>query len=66
MTETYIKYMRLTIYDKKDGIYFMSDVGPLFGHWISPLAIHELSHNSDGTVNIIVSEETAKRLTFKR
>ena len=63
-THTTFKGLKL-VYEEMDMI-FVTELGPLFGHWISRLAILHLTRNDDETVNITVSEETAKRLSFMR
>ena len=67
MVEIHITYMGLKKFFEQEGMIFVSDIGPLFGHWVPMLSILEMTYNNkDGTYNITVSEETAKRLTFKR
>ena len=68
MIKKHITFKGLALVSEQTDMIFVDDnnVGPLFGHWIPRLAILELIHNSDGTVDITVSEETAKRLSFER
>ena len=66
MAELRITYLSLNLHIEQEDMIFVSDIGPLFGHWIPRLAILEMTYNEGGSVDITVSEETAKRLIFKR
>ena len=66
MTELLLTYKGLTlVFEKEDTILVTSEAaGPLFGHWVSRLAISNIKHNEDGTIDLTV-RETAERLTFR-